>query len=154
MPSRFAAASMMRMFAWCGMNSSTSSTATPARRTASRAASGITRTANLNTSLPSMWMNVASGSLHRSTAGSSEPHAGTDSFGPPLPSAPRYVERTPPSSTGPSTHAPRAVAEQDAGAAVGKVRHVAQEVCADHQHPAVGARFDAPGRHVEAVDEA
>ena len=48
---RFAVASRMRTFAWCGISQSMSSSFMPAAATTSRAASSSTLTATLNTSL-------------------------------------------------------------------------------------------------------
>ncbi len=56
MPNRLAAASMMRMLAWCGTSSATSSMDTPAWLRHASADSTMARTARRNSSRPSISM--------------------------------------------------------------------------------------------------
>jgi len=102
-----AAASMMRILAWCGTMHWTWSSVSPAASTASFVEEAITRVAKRKTSRPSMWMKCSPAWMVASAAGWRLPPAGTDSRSPPEPSERITAESTPPGrSLACSTKAP------------------------------------------------
>ncbi len=92
---------MIRMLAWCGTYTSTSSTVFPHSARIASAELTITRVANLNTSRPFI-VRTRGAAVRRAAIRS----PGSSSSLPPAPSAPSSKPRKPPRSTGSSTTAP------------------------------------------------
>ncbi len=82
----FAVASMIRMFAWCGMNRSMSSPVSPARSSAWSAASAMDRTAALKTSRPAIFTRWFRSSSTATSMGTRAPPAGRQSSSASVPS--------------------------------------------------------------------
>ena len=147
MPSFAAAWSMMRLFAWCGTYTSTSSTLRPHCARIASADETITLVANLNTSRPFIFTSW-SGIVEATRAATGQPQVLTAA----AVCAELEAEKA---ATRDGLHhdRPRSVAEQHQRRAVAPVEDLREHVAPDHERAAGEAGGEHPVGLRDGVDE-